>query len=903
LYILITTISRCLRIFLRVGGLYICLHYCIKFEPVDCLGAVQLYIFKSRTEQNQTKPLVFGTLATQHFKQQNVEFNDAVPSAMDTRGIIMDPFRGSDMIQDVQLSDWFKRPLKIASYQWDVGELLHETFDPWTLFWEDSANLNRIKNYKLLQCTLKVKFVVNGNSFYYGRLMAVYNPAHLDDEYKVTRSWVRADFINNSQKPHIYVNPTESQGGTLECPFFFPKNALDIVNKDWSKMGNITLSALQMLKHANGANAPVTVSVFAWAENVSYSVPTHYEPVTNLLFTSPNQRLRKEFLAEAGDEYGQGPVSKPASAVARVAGTLSQVPFIGNLARATEIGAKAVSGISSIFGYSSPTDLHRPMMIPTTTKNFAASNIPSDCAKLTMDCKQEVSIDPAILGLPPVDEMTISSIACRESFLTSFNWRVSDVEEQLLWNFYVDPCQAELYINPANEDETHMTAACVAALPFKYWRGTTRFRFQIVSSNYHKGRIKIVYDPHGGAGSSPYNTAYTHVHDIEEVRDFTMDVGWGQPDMFREHIPNALIGNSGYASSNSPLDPKLHSNGVLSIYVVNTLTVPNSVIQDNDIQVNCFISMLDDFQVAEPSDDVFRWRLTPESPPFPPPQQFHAEAGEEQSETDMSSEGWVSDPPSLTTFAAPASDEPNINHLFFGETICSYRQLVRRQQLQEILYKDSETLFSIETFFRTAFPAMGGFWPGSDSTMLTDIGRVQPYVYTSTNYINFITPCYAGYRGGFRWCFDTTNMTTAGAVFNNASYSVTRTSKAANTNLVTALEPPGTTSTKSVLLSRLGADGMSGTTRWNTVVNPVHTAEIPYYSNQRFRPARTKPVYSEVPELDTNGFKLDLIDNFSQDVTAKADVAYIYCSAAEDFQCYFWVGPPIYYKELVIPSS
>jgi len=811
----------------------------------------------------------------------------------------MDSFRSSDMIQDLSLSDWFKRPIKIATTDWQVGSHFNLKFDPWTLFWEDPANLSRISNYKMLQCTMKVKFVLNGNAFYYGRILASYNPLAPSDGLKQTRDPVDADFVGMSQKPHVFLNPTLSQGGTLELPFFYYRNAIDIVEKGWTDMGEVTASSLQILKHANGADVPITVSVFAWAENVVFSLPTHYEPQTSLLFSSPNKTLRDEFRAEAADEYGQGPISKPATTVARVAGALSKVPFIGNFARATEIGAKSLSSVASLFGYSAPTMLDKSQYIPVAKNTFAVTNLPSDNSKLSLDCKQEVSIDPAILGLNSDDEMTITGIASRESYLSNFNWRTTSVEEELLHNYYVDPCQARLYINPDSEDETHMTAPCVAALPFRYWRGTMRFRFQIVSSAYHKGRLKFVYDPHGGAASSPYNTAYTHVHDIEESTDFTIDVGWGQPDMFVQHVPNELIGNSGYAFATVPLPHASHSNGVLSVYVVNQLTVPNSIVSDNDVQVNVFVSMLDDFQVAQPTSDVFRWRLTSE--PIVLPANFVAEAGTESQEM-VEGEGQVNDPETLTTFASPASDEPNINHLFFGETVGSFKQLMKRFTLHEVFYNAPPAGYSLITNERTAYPVMGGYYPDVGGTLQIDVGRSEPYTFLSTNIINFLSPCYGGWRGSFRWCVDATEAASSSENFAYNSYSSSRTDVSRLWRTAITLPDPGSNITPALLLENLAPPSFDGSTRWSNLVNPIHTFEVPFYSNLRFLNPRRLPNFSSTGNLEP-GYRVDVINSAPTAPGERINVAYNYVSTGEDFQLYFWLGPPVFYKELSLPGN
>ena len=146
------------------------------------------------------------------------------------------------------------------------------------------------------------------------------------------------------------------------------------------------------------------------------------------------------FTPQATDEYGTGPISRPAGIVAKAAGALSKVPGIGMYALATQMAASTVSGIASMFGYSRPITLAdiQPYK-PTYLGNMANTNVPDTSQKLTLDAKQELTVDPRVMGLGSTDEMTIKSIAQRESFLTQFGWAVSDSAETLLWNSEVSP--------------------------------------------------------------------------------------------------------------------------------------------------------------------------------------------------------------------------------------------------------------------------------------------------------------------------------------------------------------------------------------------------------------------------------------------------------------------------------
>lgn len=367
-------------------------------------------------------------------RSQNVQFSDQTPLwdyVVDS--MPDDTYRTADM-DDATLDNFFSRPLKVASYSWGTGTNLFEQLDPWQLYFENPRVINRITNYHLLRCKLKVRFMLNGNGFHYGRAIASYNPLHTIDEVTQDRSYFIQDVVAASQRPHVYLDPTTSQGGTLTLPFFWYKNALSIPSQEWRNMGDIHIHGMQNLKHANGATDQVTISVFVWAEDVSLSIPTADEPGA----LSP--QMGEIFKPQAMDEYGTGPVSRPAGFIAKVAGALSSIAPIAPYAKATQLAASTVSSVATMFGFSRPVVLAdiQPYK-PTLVGNWANTNMPDSSTKLTLDAKQELTIDPRVMGLGSADEMAFKAIATRESFLTNFGWEVAATTESLLWNSEVCP--------------------------------------------------------------------------------------------------------------------------------------------------------------------------------------------------------------------------------------------------------------------------------------------------------------------------------------------------------------------------------------------------------------------------------------------------------------------------------
>lgn len=510
---------------------------------------------------------------------------------------------------DADLGNFLSRPIKIDDIEWDVGTRAFKTINPWRLFFTNPRVINRVANFNLLKCKLKVKVVVNGNGFYYGRAIMSYLPYADDDDFTVDRAFFQEDVIGASQRPHIYIDPTLSQGGELTLPFFNYFNAISVPLGAWTGMGELRLMTLNSLAHANSGTTPVTISIFAWAEEVELSMPTSAEPIG---MTPQSGVAGKE-----DDEYGKGPVSRPASAVAAMAGKLTNVPYIGAYARATELAANAVSGVATAFGYSRPNNISDVQHYrPAVAANIANTNVGDTAHKLSVDCKQELTVDPTTVGLMEDDEMSLKSIVTRESYLTTFPWSISRPAEDLLFEIGVTPALWRP-VTSAPVTEIHTTPSGLAAVPFCSWQGSMEYRFQIVASNFHKGRIKIVYDPHD-FDSNEYNTNYTYIHDIADNKDFTVRIGWGN------HQPYLTLAMPGryadgqithedippFANGNANLTSGSKYNGMLRVYVVNPLVLPATGAAGLT-EINVFTKAGEDMRYRNPDNVIDQYSYFP----------------------------------------------------------------------------------------------------------------------------------------------------------------------------------------------------------------------------------------------------------------------------------------------------
>jgi hypothetical protein len=866
-------------------------------------------------------------------RSQEVEtanYVDEVQGYVNSVDDAYDSVRTAATATDVSLATFLSRPVKINEFIWQINTPVTGLFYPWNLFFSNARVANRLSNFRLLQAKLHVKFVINGTPFHYGRLLASYYPMVGYDD-SLTTTFNDADLVLHTQRMHVLLNPSENEGGELVLPMFWWRNTMSTTGEvgeptDFDKIGGILLQVMNPLLHANGGTDPVNVSVFAWAEDVRMDVPTQ----TNISGLQP-QSL--EFCRPRADEYSKGPVSGVASAIANAAGKLKTIPIIGPYATATQIGMQAAGKIASLFGYSRPTMLEYQQFRPVPKGNLAIVNLHDDTTKLSMDAKQEITIDPRVFGgTAGGDEMEILKVAQVESYLTQFPWTNATSQEQKLFSCMVDPSLGILSTVPSGF--VAMPAITFAATPFKYWRGGIKFRFQVVCSRYHKGRIKIVYDPVASPAEADYNTAFTSIIDISDTTDFEFICGWGQTTTYREVHPLTLY-NPPFAIGTDPLfydsDTDSFGNGTISVYCVNDITSPAA---DTNVSVNVYVSAASDFEVAVPDATyVSRLRVQNEITVDPYVVGF-AEASTDglptpkSEETSTPATQETTDPgqaPVVKTAShiLPITDSANLVH--FGESIRSFRQLIKRYCLHEsmplnvslvntVTNPTASSVYSQNQ--RSALPFVPGYTSsGNGSSEQVPLGVVIPagtagYAYGNLTFLRYVTLGYAGWRGGIRYTVDFSNAPccTLGTI------KATRYTSCIPENVVTSRLKQNTPSGRAQTI-RLAKEvtGGEGIVMASPRVNPVMSFEIPFYSQYRFMPPRLFDYFggddpSSGTQLPQPCWKLGFSQFRSTATTVEAaalenNTIDVYVAAAEDFNVGWYQGPPLFWLEAAPPIA
>lgn len=823
-----------------------------------------------------------------------------IPSAVDDVRSIRDE-------KFARFENFFERPLKLNAYKWQVGGTLFADINPWDDYLEHPVIVNRINNFKLLRGTMCFKIIVSGTPFHFGRAIACYQPLHRYDYVSDFNTLTPEPLVRMTSLPKIFIDPSDSSGGYMELPFFYHRDYVNITKREWINLGNIFLRTLNPLKHANGANNDVTVTTFAWMKDVELAGAT-----------SIDSTALQPQMGEIDEANSNGAISGPATKVAGLAAKLGNVPYIGPYADATEMAAKGVASMAKLFGMSRPpqTKNVEPYK-PEALSSMALTTVPDRSAKLTVDDKQEMSIDPRISGTSStVDPLSIQNIVSHESWFDTFTWAVGDNVETFLWNCRVNPM---IWREAAGT--IYLTSVAYAALPFNTWSGSLEFRVQVVCSKMHNGKLRINYDPNynsvvaGDATLSQYLTSYSKVIDLRHSNDCTISIPMNQVQTFMEMpAPGLDAVTEVYSTTQYAAISDTLFNGTISISVLNELTTPNST-ADNDVEVNVYVKGGKDLTFREPTNLLSRYAVVPIG--------FDPQMGEDEEEEgaildmqmseaihpdgDMQTENKPTQEPCMDMTAAGMSTK--VGDVYYGEIIESFRPLIKRFNHHERISQTTTAATEYISYFtRSAFPRLKGEMPNAVTPILGG-----NFNFVNMTLLNYIALGYSGLRGAVRWKLvpyigGAVNASFA-AEHRNVRYG--QTSMYLNTafetgdksaELVANLAVTGSTS-----LAALGViepyTGMAGGALAHSSVNYTLEVEVPYYSPLRFEPG--KRINYEVRDLDYDrGYPYDRILNttlcaanplFGQGAeTSSYYDAYV--AAGEDFTTYFFTGaPPLVY--------
>lgn len=814
--------------------------------------------------------------------QETIAFNDKSKSIAVDAPPILDDSIYDGFSANVDLATFLARPVLIHTLTWSDGATLGPSaIQPWTSYFTTPAISRKLQNYAYLSANLKIKVLVNASPFYYGYAFCAYTPYSKNNPGALVMSLdTEGGTLAATCRQRIDILPAKSQGGEMLLPYINPKNWLRIgITQDFTDMGELNFWSTDILSFANAAAGPnVTIQVFAWAENVKVSGPTSQLPFQS-----------------GTDEYEEtGPISGIASNVAGAAGALAAYvpPPYKPFALATQLGAEAVSSIARLFGYTNVPvidDVSAFKNLPFHA--MASSEISCPFEKLTIDPKNELSVDTRIAGGKGVDELTIQYLCGKKNIISFPNWSSANTPGATIGILNVSPIimMTEGGLGAATAVGANTAISTIpmtqVARCFLYWRGTMVYRFKFICSQYHRGRVAILWDPANGTTADfDYTVNYSRVVDLAEENEVEIRVPFMQPYPYLKTGFEELPLNVGTAAAAAtPMDLEYH-NGRVALKVLTKQTSP---VATADIFVYAEVSM-EDADFACPRETDAGYTTTTSYLPI--------QSGDAEDKTIICD----------NIAKMEIRHNPNLHKIFNGECIKSVRSLFRRRCYYRTLSYSSVAV-------GTSYQALSAIarrpaYFGYDANGFNNVGKVLVAGNYKFNLVNeplqnLFEPCFVGVRGAQNYEINANNSDSPLDTLSVSRYLYTVTSVSYD---------DGTFTTSTVQDYRMNIAmragrflGKTGVALTNTRTQTGLQVQVPMYSRLRFY--STDPTTRSIGDASSETHTDNMLISFKCHNTNGQDPANVeidlYTSIGTDYQLLHFVNVPNFWIYGTTPGT
>lgn len=762
-----------------------------------------------------------------------------------------------DQQAETELAKFLSRPVLVKSHVWAQTDSYVTTtpWYPWYLFFNSTSIKNKISNYGLINCTLKLKFVVNAAPFYSGAMAYTYCPLQDIAGSTIISDVVGGELMGYSQRPKCWVFPQTCQGGELTLPFFYHKNWLDLTSQvDVKAMGTITPALYCPLVSCNGVTGTsIVVNVYAWAEDVKLHAPTMAATLQS-------------------DEFDYKP-SQIASSLSRASGALTRIPEIGPYMKAASIATSTFAKVAASLGFTNTPNMDKvDAFRPTPFPQNSTCEVSVYNDRSAVDPKNEVSIDPRTVGLDGTDELSVRYIAQKECWIGNAILSSLDSVDALTLVSRVTPALMAQYSATTPRQYTPMGYLCEL---FKHWRGDIIFRFKFICTRFHKGRVRITFDPLKDISTTvpDYTSVFNEVLDIGADQDVEVRVPYMQATTYLE----TALATGNYNLLGSALAPNSNCNGLITMRVVNPLSGP---VANTAIPVMVFVRAADNIDFAWPTLAT-QTGTSLQSP--------YALQSDEVA--------YPIAPRQVIAGTTTNQGDPNRNLVHYGESIPSLRPLIHRLAYMYTMNTAATSTsddYTINHLFSSRRLKYNGYDPNGFFLGKNQAGSANvPYNFIKMSMAQLISLMYIGQRGSMTWSFNVeSSMGTApssvslkryGGSIISSSYLVTDNGTAAQPSIVAQN------------FIKFFKDPNSGTALTDQRNQPAISMNFPYYSRYNFQftnPANAN-LGSTTDGTDTDNILLDInTQKLSAAVQYRANV---WGACGPDYNFFFFINTPSLY--------
>lgn len=770
-------------------------------------------------------------------------------------------------VKGTSIYDFFLKPQEINKVSWGlVGVHPRSTvlysFSLYTAFLSNTYWTNKQQGFSLIRGTMKVKIVLNANPFQQGKLLLSFLPCYstintIDPSYggmhaSTSLPWssmtgTLAPMTSATQQPNITIDCRDTSA-TISIPFVSPYNFFDVTGNSYDP-GTFFLWVLSPLATGASGNSTVDVTTYGWFEDVEIAAPSVGQSSTR---SKSKRTLTKELNAT-----NSGQVTKMLNSVANVALSARNVPLISSYANQLEWVTRNLAKVTSAFGFSKPTTQKVPEIFSSQFDRYGATSDGTDTSYPLGISSTNMTLVNDHMSCRSEDEMSMKFLLQQEAVVLAIDWPAATATNNSLLSSYIGSAPLSGNWCVGGTRTNTKTATFFVGPPvyylanlFQYWRGSLKLRLKIIKTEFHTGRLLVVWTPcvksYTALDNDTSQLALREIIDIVGCNEIVLE------------LPYLL------ASNYIPTD---QFSGFLDIRVLNELRAPETV--KDHVEILVYLSAGDDFEFQVPvsmhGDNIYSSIL-----PF----------------SGQMDRVVVDD-----VIGGYPRKRVNLNYASesTGEICTSLKQLLARNSP---IYQTTMVVDGTAYNFISIWPWLAG------ATYEATTGVAGPNA--GGDLFSFLSPMYAFYRGPVRVkCTSETLNGTVKIMESFVAYNQPRTGVASQQVISAGIgmyNNRGAGNTTWIATPAATLPLMGGVSPAIAQYQGVSAFEVPYYCATKFSPVLRNTTSNVIP-TDSSAVKASAIPVSKLVMQSAANLKsyYIERSFPETFQLGYFIGcPPVF---------
>lgn len=412
------------------------------------------------------------------------------------------------------------------------------------------------KSFRYWRCShVRVRVQLTANRFLAGRLLVSYTPSMTGG------SLVEGPNLSNQVLlQHMWLDPSASTPIDFVIPFNFYKGWVNLDEGD--VLGQLSISVFNPLTAAIGTSPSVDIKVFVSVKDSEFKVPL------------PGAISYSRTTAHSGimstlDNTFQDLVSSimPSQIIGDMLGGLLDKPEV-------------------------PID---PDVIANKDQAYLSNaRGPAYIEKLTLDPAAQQLVDSEHFATVQ-DELDINYLLKKKySYIATKQWKATDSPGTIIYEENVGPMMNFLNITPGTRMIDYVSRL------FHYWRGAITYMMDIVGTQFHEGRLDVLFTPGINYSISDYKTIQSLYIGSIVVRNgqnslavtcpFLSDTPWKQ--VYYGAKLDGEVETGGYRFDD-------FASGRIQLVVSSALRAPTNVVPD--VEINIFQAAGSDYELCMPS--------------------------------------------------------------------------------------------------------------------------------------------------------------------------------------------------------------------------------------------------------------------------------------------------------------